>query len=495
MWADDLGPAGAATAMPSVSELAERGADLAALRLLARTDRSALAATLKELGFSKMGHRMELEKALLVEADSAEPEAGVAAAVTTAAEEAEHCGKDEDEARVEKEVDPPATGGATAKPPAEALGKATAARVAQLLVAEAEAAASAEEAAAAERLWAQVAVLTPAHAAERPLADAGAALPSAEATAAAVVEAAAPVAVAAPEAAVGKLSAEGAVPAEDPASARAASLRAEGSEAYREGRHGRAEDLYTRALALTPGDATLLSNRSAARLQLGRPAAALEDALAAAAARPGWGKAQLRAAAAYEALGDGGAAVASYEAAARCEPLGQLALTALARLRAASSGEAPRGGSNGGGNGGTAAETQLVVGGVAAAREAVRLGQVGDAMIMLDAAVRPRRPPPRRPPPRRPPHPSRRPPQPPVSCSAPEPTPTSPLPRTLPPLALTPSPTPSSTTTSSSPRPRTTRPTWPARRRTPRCSGGPPRETTRTRRPTSPRRGRGTRGG
>ena len=183
----------------SLAELAGRGADLAALRLLARTDRSALAAALKELGYAKMGHRLELEKALLVEADSAEPEAGVAAAVTTAAEEAEHCGKDEDEARVEKEVDPPATG----KPPAEALGKATAARVAQLLVAEAEAAASAGEAAAAARLWAQVAVLAPAHAAaERPLADAGAARPSAEATAAAVVEAAVPVAVAAPEAAV-----------------------------------------------------------------------------------------------------------------------------------------------------------------------------------------------------------------------------------------------------------------------------------------------------
>ena len=383
MW-PDLGPAGAATAMPSLSELAERGADLAALRLLARTDRSALAATLKELGFSKMGHRMELEKALLVEADSAEPETGVAAAVTTAAEEAEHCGKDKDEARVEKEVDPPATGGATAKPPAEALGKATAARVAQLLVAEAEAAASAGEAAAAERLWAQVAVLTPAHAAERPLADAGAALPSAEATAAAVVEAVAPVAVAAPEAAVGKLSAESAVPAENPASAQAASLRAEGSEAYRDGRHGRAEDLYTRALTLTPGDAALLSNRSAARLQLGRAAAALEDALAAA-ARPGWGKAQLRAAAAYEALGEAEAAVASYDAAARCEPLGQHALTSLARLRAAVGAERSRGGGSGGG---AAADTQLVVGGVAAAREAIRLGQLGDAVLMLDAAVR-----------------------------------------------------------------------------------------------------------
>ena len=184
---------------------------------------------------------------------------------------------------------------------------------------------------------------------------------------------------------MGKLSAESAVPAENPASAQAASLRAEGSEAYRDGRHGRAEDLYTRALALTPGEAALLSNRSAARLQLGRAAAALEDALAAAAARPGWGKAQLRAAAAYEALGEAEAAVASYDAAARCEPLGQHALTSLARLRAAVGAERSRGGGSGGG---AAADTQLVVGGVAAAREAIRLGQLGDAVLMLDAAVR-----------------------------------------------------------------------------------------------------------
>ena len=339
--------------MPGIAELVSRGADLTALRLLARTDRSALAATLKELGYSKMGHRMELEKALLLDPP------------------AEATGK------------PPAE--APGRPPAEALGKATAARVARLLVAEAEAAASAGDAAAAERLWGQVAVLTPAHATERPLVGGGAARPSAEATAAALVEAAVPVAVAAPEAAVGKLSAESAVPAENPASAQAASLRAEGSEAYRDGRHGRAEDLYTRALALTPGEAALLSNRSAARLQLGRAAAALEDALAAAAARPGWGKAQLRAAAAYEALGEAEAAVASYDAAARCEPLGQHALTSLARLRAAVGAERSRGGGSGGG---AAADTQLVVGGVAAAREAIRLGQLGDAVLMLDAAVR-----------------------------------------------------------------------------------------------------------
>ena len=56
-------------AMPGIAELVDRGADLTALRLLARTDRSALAATLKELGYSKMGHphRMELEKVLLLD--------------------------------------------------------------------------------------------------------------------------------------------------------------------------------------------------------------------------------------------------------------------------------------------------------------------------------------------------------------------------------------------------------------------------------------------
>ena len=135
------------------------------------------------------------------------------------------------------------------------------------------------------------------------------------------------------------------------------------------------------------GDAALLSNRSAARLQLGRAAAALEDARAAVAARPGWGKAELRAAAAHEVLGEAEAAVAGYEAAARCEPLGPQALASLARLRAAASGE---GAGGGGGGGGAAAEgAQLAVGGVAAAREALRLGQVDDAVMLLDAAVRP----------------------------------------------------------------------------------------------------------
>ena len=77
--------------MPGIAELVDRGADLTALRLLARTDRSALAAILKELGYSKMGHRMELEKALLLDPP------------------AEATGK------------PPAQ--APGKPPAEALGK------------------------------------------------------------------------------------------------------------------------------------------------------------------------------------------------------------------------------------------------------------------------------------------------------------------------------------------------------------------------------------
>ena len=86
--------------MPGIAELVERGADLTALRLLARTDRSALAAILKELGYSKMGHRMELEKALLLDPP------------------AEATGK------------PPAQ--APGKPPAEALGKATAALLDQL---------------------------------------------------------------------------------------------------------------------------------------------------------------------------------------------------------------------------------------------------------------------------------------------------------------------------------------------------------------------------
>ena len=51
-----------------------------------------------------------------------------------------------------------------------------------------------------------------------------------------------------------------------------------------------------------PDDATLLSNRSAARLLLGQHEAALEDAVAAVRLRPTWGKAYSRQGAALAAL-------------------------------------------------------------------------------------------------------------------------------------------------------------------------------------------------
>ena len=59
------GPPPSAAADDPLAELSARGADIAKLRALALTDRAGLAARLKELGYTKMGQRMALEKALL----------------------------------------------------------------------------------------------------------------------------------------------------------------------------------------------------------------------------------------------------------------------------------------------------------------------------------------------------------------------------------------------------------------------------------------------
>ena len=238
---------------PDIAELVSCGADITALRLLARTDRSALAASLKELGYSKMGHRMVLEKALLLE-----PAIGAPGKPYIEAPGKPHTGApDKPPAGVpgkpptEAPGKPPAEAQGkptevSAEPPTEALGKATAVRGAQLLATEAKAASSAGEASAAERLWGQVALLE-AYDTERPFVEARAAVKATDA----VVVAAPLGAVAPPEAAESQTPTAGALPAAE--SAQAGRLRAEGSEAYREGRHGLAETLYSRALGLTPG--------------------------------------------------------------------------------------------------------------------------------------------------------------------------------------------------------------------------------------------------
>ena len=107
--------------------------------------------------------------------------------------------------------------------------------------------------------------------------------------------------------------------------------RERGNRAFRAGRAAEAEAAYAAALAALAaagggagagagaGGAeergALLSNRSAARLARGDAAGALDDAEASCAARPRWGKAWLRVAAAREAAGGVGWGPAALEAA------------------------------------------------------------------------------------------------------------------------------------------------------------------------------------
>ena len=82
--------------------------------------------------------------------------------------------------------------------------------------------------------------------------------------------------------------------------------RASGNALFAKGEYEAAAAAYSAALQTSPGAATvavLRSNRAACQLQLGKPQLALEDALAAAEADPGYTKALLRLAAAHAALG------------------------------------------------------------------------------------------------------------------------------------------------------------------------------------------------
>ena len=91
---------------------------------------------------------------------------------------------------------------------------------------------------------------------------------------------------------------------------------------------------YTDALILGHADAAvLLSNRSAAHARLAQYAAALEDADAALALRPDWGKAHGRRAAAYEGKGDWARAVASYEEGLSHDPQSAALASGLAAAR------------------------------------------------------------------------------------------------------------------------------------------------------------------
>ena len=110
-------------------------------------------------------------------------------------------------------------------------------------------------------------------------------------------------------------------------------LQAEGKAAFVAGRYEDAVKLYTEALQHSPDDATLFSNRSAARLILDQKESALEDAVQAVELRPTWGKAHGRHGAALFALGCLKDAIAAYERGLKLSPDSLPMRTEVSRLR------------------------------------------------------------------------------------------------------------------------------------------------------------------
>eukprot|EP01065_Artemidia_motanka_P019097 TRINITY_DN2259_c2_g1_i1.p1 TRINITY_DN2259_c2_g1~~TRINITY_DN2259_c2_g1_i1.p1 ORF type:complete len:408 (+),score=101.82 TRINITY_DN2259_c2_g1_i1:51-1226(+) len=98
-------------------------------------------------------------------------------------------------------------------------------------------------------------------------------------------------------------------------------LCTEGNRHYQEGRYWEAVDAYSRALALRPDDANLLSNRSAAYLNLRKGDLAMIDARRCVEMRPAWAKGYVKAALALRFLGQHSEATAVLERAAEIDPL------------------------------------------------------------------------------------------------------------------------------------------------------------------------------
>ena len=96
--------------------------------------------------------------------------------------------------------------------------------------------------------------------------------------------------------------------------------KAAGDDAFRRRNFRTAYEEYGAALALTPDDAVLLSNRSLAYLQAGRLSPALADAERAAALAPGWSKAAYRRGACLQRLERYEEAAAAFERAEELEP-------------------------------------------------------------------------------------------------------------------------------------------------------------------------------
>jgi ankyrin repeat protein len=105
-----------------------------------------------------------------------------------------------------------------------------------------------------------------------------------------------------------------ALPATDEMKSQAERFKSHGNERFAKKNYEEACDLYGKAIAANPGDATYYSNRSACLLLLGQAGPALRDATVARALRPEWPKAAYRVSAARLALGRyEDAAVAAWE--------------------------------------------------------------------------------------------------------------------------------------------------------------------------------------
>mmetsp|Transcript_40037 Transcript_40037/g.86637 ORF Transcript_40037/g.86637 Transcript_40037/m.86637 type:complete len:126 (-) Transcript_40037:54-431(-) len=99
-----------------------------------------------------------------------------------------------------------------------------------------------------------------------------------------------------------------------------ASLKEAGNAAFSRKDYKTAEDLYSQAIAMTPDDETLWSNKSAALLSLGQASTALVAAKRARKLKPEWPKAHGRVAAALLQLGQWEQAIDVYEEGLALDP-------------------------------------------------------------------------------------------------------------------------------------------------------------------------------
>ena len=110
-------------------------------------------------------------------------------------------------------------------------------------------------------------------------------------------------------------------------------LKAAGNDAFKAGRFAEAVQSFTAALAQTPNNATLLSNRSGALAALGNYAAALADAELVIQLSPEWVKGYSRRGAALYGMGRMQEALQTYEAGLRIDPTSAQMAQAAADVR------------------------------------------------------------------------------------------------------------------------------------------------------------------